>query len=203
MLKTYTVEQSDEWDKIVKGFKDYDVYYLSGYVKGFQLYGEGQAILLYYEDTDTRGINVVMKRDVAEDKYFKHKLQDGKIFDLTIPYGYGGWLIEGEDTDALFSAYKTWCSENHIIGEFVRFHPMLNNAESCEVEYHPIYMRHTVGNNLTKSEDPITADFSKDARKKIRKLLNKGITYRIIENPEDYSDFIEIYESTVMSQVSG
>ena len=41
-LSVYTLGQGEEWDAIVRTFKDYDVYWLSGYVKAFWLYGDGE-----------------------------------------------------------------------------------------------------------------------------------------------------------------
>ena len=42
MLTVFTTEQSEEWDKIVSSFGNYDIYYMSGYVKAFELHGDGQ-----------------------------------------------------------------------------------------------------------------------------------------------------------------
>ena len=36
-LKVYNINDAEQWDNIVYSFKDFDVYYLSGYVKAFQL----------------------------------------------------------------------------------------------------------------------------------------------------------------------
>ena len=85
LLYTYTIEQSEEWDKVVRSFKSYDVYYLSGYVKAFQLHGDGEPLLFYYEDENIRGINVVMKRDIADDEFFADKISRDKFFDFITP----------------------------------------------------------------------------------------------------------------------
>ena len=37
MIKLYSIEDNIQWDDIVKSFSQYDVYYLSGYVKAFQM----------------------------------------------------------------------------------------------------------------------------------------------------------------------
>ena len=107
MLSVYTLEQSQQWDGIVRSFEKYDVYWLSGYVKAFQLHGDGEPLLFFYESKTVRGINVVMKRDVARDPHFGGKLPEGRYFDLSTPYGYGGWILEGGDPEELFRAYRT------------------------------------------------------------------------------------------------
>ena len=73
MLSIITLDESDKWDSIVKSFRNYDVYYLSGYTKAFKLHGDGEPTLIYYHDEEIRAINVVMIRDIAEDKNFKDK----------------------------------------------------------------------------------------------------------------------------------
>lgn len=127
MLKVLSIEQSNEWDTIVRGFKNYDTYWLSGYVKAFQIHGDGEPLLFYYEDATVRGINVVMKRDIAKEKHLETLIEENKWFDFVTPYGYGGWIIEGDNADDLFSVYEKWCRSNGIVSEFVRFHPLIFN----------------------------------------------------------------------------
>ena len=75
-LTVYGLVDSVRWDQIIRAFLDYDVYWLSGYVKAFQLHGDGEPMLFYYEDDAVRGVNVVMKRDVAKDPHFAGKLPE-------------------------------------------------------------------------------------------------------------------------------
>ena len=134
MLNVFTLEHAEQWDKIVQSFSEYDVYWLSGYVKAFQLHGDGEPLLFHYESPETRGINVVMKRDVSKDKHFAGKLPEGRYFDFATPYGYGGWIIEGSNMDGLFAEYRRWLEKNGIISEFVRFHPMVGNHAASRSE---------------------------------------------------------------------
>ena len=105
VLTVYTLEQSEQWDAVVRSFENYDVYWLSGYVKAFRIHGDGEPLLFEYDEGDTHGINVVMKRDVAKDEKFKGIIQEGQYFDFATPYGYGGWIIEGQDTEGVFKEY--------------------------------------------------------------------------------------------------
>ena len=109
-------EEPEKWDGIVRTFKSFDTYYLSGYGKAFYLHGDGDPLLFYYNDGKISGINVVMKRDISEDPHFKDVLND-RFYDLATPYGYGGWLIEARDPcsgkenlEWLFREYGNWNS---------------------------------------------------------------------------------------------
>ncbi len=93
-LQVLTLTDSEQWDGIVRTFRFYDTYYLSGYVKAFHIHGDGEPLLFYYNDGKIKGINVAMKRSIIEDPHFKGILDEDCYFDLATPYGYGGWLIE-------------------------------------------------------------------------------------------------------------
>ena len=153
VLTVYTLEQSEQWDSIVRSFKEYDVYWLSGYVKAFQIHGDGEPLLLFCEEDGVRGINVVMKRDIAKDERFKGKIPEREFFDFATPYGYGGWIIEGEDTEKLFGTYENWIQNNGIISEFVRFHPMVKNHDASRAFYEVIQLGEVVHMNLSSPED--------------------------------------------------
>ena len=196
MLTVYTLEQSEQWDAVVRSFRAYDTYYLSGYVRGFSIHGDGEPMLFYYDKNGTRGINVVMKRDVATDPHFIDVLQQGQYYDLSSPYGYGGWLIEGPDLSALMGAYEAWCRRNSIISEFVRFHPVLQNHLGLEEYYTVIGLGETVTMDLS-SPEIIWANITSKNRNMIRKAQKNGIRIFSGRCPELYETFREIYNSTM------
>lgn len=195
-LTVYTLEQSEQWDAVVRSFKDYDTYWLSGYVKAFHLHGDGDPLLFYFEEDETRGINVVMKRDVAKDEHFKGKIEEGKYFDFATPYGYGGWIIEGVETEALFNAYETSLQKKGIISEFVRFHPMVKNHESCKDFYEVIQLGEVVHIDLSSPETIWENIISKN-RNMIRKAIKNDIKIYNGRFPEIYEKFRVIYNSTM------
>ena len=86
MLSVYDLSKNEEWDRIVRSFQQHDVYYLSGYTKGFAINGDGEPLLFYYQDEKCRGINVVMKRDIAQDRHFTGLLKENTYFDFSIAY---------------------------------------------------------------------------------------------------------------------
>ncbi len=195
-LTVYSLDQSEKWDAVVRSFREYDTYWLSGYVRAFMLHGDGDPLLFVYEDNDIRGINVVMKRDVAKDIHFAGKLEEGRFFDFATPYGYGGWIVEGEDTKKLFSAYGQWLEKQEIISEFVRFHPMIHNHEACRSFYDVIQLGEVVHMDLSAPELIWENIISKN-RNMIRKAIKNDIKIYNGRFPEIYEKFRVIYNGTM------
>lgn len=196
MLEVYTIDQSSLWDKIVCSFKNYDVYWLSGYVKAFQIHGDGEPLLFYYEDDNTRGINVVMKRDVANDHHFRDRIPVGKYFDFSTPYGYGGWIIEGQETECLFEAYQKKVDEEGIISEFVRFHPIIANHVTGSGMFDVTELGDVVHMELN-SPEYIWENITSKNRNMIRKAIKNHVKIYNGRFPEIYNRFREIYNSTM------
>ncbi|WP_033543325.1 peptidoglycan bridge formation glycyltransferase FemA/FemB family protein [Planococcus sp. CAU13] len=130
---------------------------------------------------------------------------DGQIYyDIVTPYGYGGPMLSGclpenrqELTREFHAAFSRYCAEEHIVSEFIRFHPVLNNADDFKEIYDVRYMRPTVGTNLLSFDDPVAREFSKTAKKNIRNAIGEGVQHRLIENPDNLDAFKEIYYATM------
>lgn len=200
MLSIITLDNSDKWDLIVKSFNNYDVYYLSGYTKAFNLHGDGEPILIYYHDEKIRGINVVMKRDVENDKIFEGQIDSQTLFDITTPYGYGGFIIEGsinlESMNNLNEEYSRYCKVNSIISEFVRFHPVLENAKMNSEIYEVTDLGKTITMDLI-SKEQIWNDLSSKNRNVIRKSIKSGVEIYWGRSSELIDEFIPLYNATM------
>ena len=196
MLTVYTLDKAEEWDKIVKSFKDYDTYWLSGYLKGFKLHGEGEPLLFYYEDKKTRAINATMKRDIAKSKQFRNVIKEEEWFDLSTPCGYGGWLIEGETSSNYFNEYKKWCLENNIVSEFIRFHPVIKNHELVKENYETVGLGQTITMDIS-SPEAIWNNITSKNRNVIRKAQKNGVKILRDSSLEIYKIFKEIYNKTM------
>ena len=132
------------------------------------------------------------------------RIDDTTYYDLITPYEYGGPVIldcgvgEKEELVKEFEiAFGHYCRENNIVSEFVRFHPLVENAMDFHGCYQVAHSRNTVGTNLRDYEDPFMDEFSKSARRSIRRALRAGVDFRVIEGPDDLGDFKEIYYSTM------
>lgn len=189
MLRVLDVNNK-EWNDLVKSFKNYGVHYLNEYVLAFKNHGDGEPLLFYYEGNNTRGINVVMRRCINDVDDFSN-IED-KYYDLFTPYGYGGWIFEGEETKDAYDEYIKWCLDNNIICEFVRF----NLFDRREDYYGDVIPR--VMNVVRNLEDDIE-NIQKDYERRVRKDLKKTNDLKLIvdDKGEYLDDFLRIYYSTM------
>lgn len=131
-----------------------------------------------------------------------HLLDGEQYFDIVTPYGYGGPVIcEATDKEKLLkeygAAFSAYCRENNIICEFVRYHPIYRNYEDFASVYQTEYSRHTVGTNLKDYDDPVQSEFSKTARREVRKAESVGVTCIINPHPDNLDIFRKFYEETM------
>ncbi|MDO5131373.1 MAG: GNAT family N-acetyltransferase [Eubacteriales bacterium] len=196
MITTFTLEQSDQWDRIVRSFSDYDTYWLSGYVRAFRIHGDGEPLLIFHENGETRGMNVVMRRDIAGAPGVTGRIAEGQLFDFATPYGYGGWIIEGDGTDRLFQEYGEWAAGHRIVSEFVRFHPVIHNHSACAPFYEVIPLGEVICMDLS-SPDTVWANLTSKNRNVIRKAVKNDVKIYRGQYPAIYETFRRIYNETM------
>ena len=190
MIRIYSIGEAKEWDELVHTFANYDVYYLSGYVKAFQIHGDGEPQMFYYSTRSLRAIYVYMKRKTAFDG----------IYDSITPYGYGGFLLEGdvsyENLKMLWYAYEQAMKNEHIVDNFVRYHPVLANAVPMKACSNVIDLGKTVAMDLS-SEKLIWTNIHSKNRNMIRKAEKNGVVIKHGRGMELFDDFIRIYNATM------
>lgn len=200
LLSVINKDESEKWNSIVKSFEDFDVYYLHEYSQAFDIHGDGDPLLFYYENVDIRALNVVMKRDIALDRNFSEELSVGKYYDISTPYGYGGFLIEGEITEEslklMSEEYSLACMKAGIVSEFVRFHPILKNDKELSGIYDITKLSQTITLNLTSKGD-IWSNLLGKNRNVIRKSRKLGVEIFWGRSPDLIDEFIKMYNATM------
>lgn len=190
MLEIIDIDHSNRWDEIVTGFASFDVFYLSGYVHPFMLHGDGTPKLLYYQDGDVRAIYVFMLRNTDIEGYY----------DTITPYGYGGILFDGNvsnaDVEKFWKEYTAYMVEMGVVDDFVRYHPVLNNAEPLRPFSDIIDLGKTIALDLS-SPDVIWENLTSKKRGKIRKAEKSGIEVHHGQGLDLFEIFIPIYNSTM------
>lgn len=175
-----------------------DIYFEPHYGELYEEIEGGINTTFEYSNAYGKVYHMFIKREI------KTRIDDTVWYDLITPYGYGGPIImeckEGYKSYLIEEFNKTfheYCIENNIVSEFVRFHPIIGNAEDFKDMYNISYIRNTVGTKICQDEDPIQVEFSKSARKSIRRALRAGVSYRITEKPYNMDSFKKVYYSTM------
>jgi len=199
-FEVISFENKKEWEKRVKEFSEYDIYYTPTYLEAFYLHGDGNPLLFYYSDDDIKAINIVMKRDIVEDKNFRGQVSPNTYFDLETPYGYGGFLIEGKkdkkNIDNLKGEYDKYCREHGIVSEFVRFHPILCNASYLSEMYQQRKLGRTIVMDLS-SREVIWNGIKRNRIGDIKKAKKNGVEIFWGRSPCLLAKFIEMYSKTM------
>ena len=173
----------------------HDVYFLPAYGKLNEHIEDGEAQT--FEFTCEYGYvrSVFIRRTVP------FLLNGEQYYDAITPYGYGGpVVIRATDREKLVeaytNAYRTYCRENRIVDEFVRFHPLAENALDFGALYQTVFNRHTIAVDLTDEEYSKT-QFTPDCRNMIRKAAKKGVEVEVDEECSRISEFIPLYFATM------
>lgn len=177
--------------------KSIDLYFDENYGKLYEKIENGKAEIFEFENEDGKITNQFLIREIPE------KVNGKTYYDIVTPYGYGGPIInylKGNKENLLKEFeknFKKYAEERNIVSEFVRFHPIKENAIDMKPIYNSTYMRKTLGTNLEKFENPVQSEFSKSCRKTIRQALKQEITYKVTEKPENLEEFKKIYYLTM------
>ena len=177
--------------------EEMDIYFLEEYGKLYEKAEKGVCEKYVFESSIGRIENLFIRRIIPD-------IVDGiQYFDIITPYGYGGPRIvkcdEGRREDLVqdyFKDFFDYCKKNKIVSEFIRFHPIINNAKDFFQVYKPEFNRKTVGISLLY-DDPVKTEFSKSRRKQIGKSLRAGVTCQVNEQSKNLEIFKKIYYETM------
>lgn len=202
-------KETEHWNETVKSFPHWDIYYLNEYACSLEVHGDGHAYLVYFQHKEETGSGekqcricfVVMQKDIHEDTRFKNILDKDVWYDWETPYGYGGFLIEGEFAGSAVEVFEkylgTYVREHHIVSQFVRFYPVYHN----EIPYQKLsgsevrYLKDTVYID-TERKDGIMDRMDSKNRNMVRKARKNGVTV-FHDKGEHLDEFIAVYEATM------
>ena len=199
MIDIVPITEYIKWDSVVRSFDNFEVYYLSGYVKAFEINGDGTPELFYFHDSCSRAICVMMRRDVSDDPHFAG-LESGKYLDIITPYGYGGFIFESipdqTSINNLHSELIEKLTAEGYVSAFFRFNPLSDNASIHHSPIEVTPLGKTIAIDLSSLEI-IWQNIIRQNRNKIRKAEKSGVTIRHGKGMELLDTFKEIYDETM------
>lgn len=198
MIQILTKNETVDWRKMLGKLpkEQQDVYFTPEYYNLYEAYGDGEATCFVYEDGLQVALYPFMKNSVNKLGY---ELDD-EYFDIQGAYGYNGVVTNCKVASFIadfWKAFDEYCQNEHIIAEFMRFHPLMKNYEQGMGHFNLIHDRQTVYLDLTQSEVDIFAGFDKGTRQHIRKA-SKSIEIRPAERTEENVEiFNRIYRENM------
>lgn len=198
-MEIVNVDESEKWNRIVRSFPKWDVYYLNEYAYSLKLHGDGLPLLVYSTEKEFRICYVVMQEDIAASEFFQGVLPINTYYDWSTPYGYGGPLIDGQPTENALCGFirklNRWCEEHSIVTQFFRFHPLLQNQKLLENICEVVYMKKTIYID-TRDEETIFRNMTPNNRNMVRKAEKNGVKI-VMDHGERIKDFQRIYQKTM------
>ena len=196
------VDQPAEWKAWLARAKCTDVYFTPEYAQIWAGIEGGTSHLFVFEDRETVFIYPIRLRSIAEIQ----GLSDfSGWYDITSDYGYGGPYVVFEKGAPLqsgfiqkaLSAFEETCKDHHVIAEFCRFHPLLQNHQLVENQYKPIFCNKTAWIDLILSPEEIWRQIRKGHRYDLRKAEKSGLEIERTSAVEDSSICYQLYLKTM------
>lgn len=174
-----------------------DIYYQRAYSA---LYEQGCE---YFENTYQEGEKyakfTALKRRIT--RVSGVEIQE-ELYDLETPYGYGGPLSNSTDQAFLqraFKAYRRHCQQQHIVCEFIRFHPFNALAENSNLYDMRSLERQVVIVDLELSSKMRRQHYSQTTRN----IVKKAATNLTVQNKGvPLSEFIALYYDTMQKNAA-
>jgi hypothetical protein len=176
-----------------------DVYYLPEYLLAYEVEGRGEACCALVERGDAVWIYPFLKCKIA---LAEELSGENILYDIQSPYGYGGPVVNeaGEDKTFLFAVWQVfsdWCVSAGIVGEFCRFHPLLDNNLWAPQDMQVLEDRKTVVIDLNHYPDAIWKDsFFRNHRHMVRKADREGYVFQRQDTANEMEWFAEKYAYT-------
>lgn len=194
------ISDSLQWNKYIKQLplEQQDIYFLPEYYQLYEENGEGKATCFVFEKNGDLALYPFLLNEINSLGYNLGK----RFYDIQGSYGYNGVISttnNGQFIDEFYKKFFEYSSENNIVAEFTRFHPLLNNHKFSDKHLNVVFDRKTVFVDLTKSYETIFKNFQTSTRKQIKRATSRyGIEVKYFENDLSQIDtFINIYYSTM------
>ncbi|WP_040203786.1 GNAT family N-acetyltransferase [Neobacillus jeddahensis] len=205
MYEVISYNQKSLWEERLNQLSKTDIFYHPSYSNLYQRFGDGAPYLFFYEDESGNKVGYVfLKRKIDLLPFVQDEQLDIELYDIITPsYGYGGPLGNIDDDQYLRQfrkEFEEYCQKEHIICEFNRFHPLLQNYQWMDRYMDVAYDRETVFIDLTKDESEIFNQYHKNHKRNVNKALKNKLAFKTFQSEEAskiVNDFYQLYKETM------
>ncbi|MDR0138031.1 GNAT family N-acetyltransferase [Metabacillus idriensis] len=189
--KLVKLSLNDNWNKFIEQFSMLDVYYSQEYSNLSSTIENGTAEAIFYENDDGKVFYPYIKRKIDLNEEY---------LDIVTPYGYGGPVLEGDQNTIkpFYRQFNEYCTNNKIITETVRLHPLLKNDAYMKDVMDVEYIRKTTAVDLALSLEEIRKNYTSNNKRNIKKAKKEGVNVFVSNNnKKDIEIFIDLYYETM------
>ena len=199
-LRVVRPEEVEAWSAYLTKVAAYDFYDLPSYHALAERRGEGEAVLLAFEQGRFAILLPLLLRAITSIEGLEQA--GAGLHDATSVYGYSGPLLSAEalppDVIGSFQeALIAFAKTRNIVSIFSRLHPLRPGREALaglgEVQVHGP----TVSIDLTLSEEEQWRRYRNNHRRNIAKLRAQGYECSISRNEAALAAFSDLYRETM------
>ena len=180
------------WDGLVGRLVEPDTYLLADY----------QEVSALLEPPGTRPVFLHVRSaggDVALPLLLR-PLPDGRGWDATSPYGYGGPLSRtAQDAAALTGGLDRWARANGVVSTFLRLHPALDAVRLVPPSAELVELGSTVAWDVSGEQD-LLGRMHPHHRRAVRRADGAGLEVQVVPDPTSLDGFRKLYEETMRRQ---
>lgn len=129
----------------------------------------------------------------------------GASADIISPFEYGGPIALPRSPDGIGAlvdeselAFEHWCREQGIVSEFVRFDPLIGNANAFSAFYECSLSCRNVVIDLSLTEASLYESYSPSLRRNCRKAQRAGVTVtRVSKTRQNMDCFRSLYHQSM------
>lgn len=194
-----TSKDSQKWKEYLSmlPIEQQDVYFTPEYYSLYEENGDGSArCFVFKKDGDIALYPFLLNRinDLGYDL-------DDDYYDIQGAYGYNGVVSSTNDTnfvDSFYEAFSNYVNKQHIVCEFVRFHPLIQNVGFSCKHLEAVYDRTTVCLDLNIGYNHVWEDlYSSNNRNMLRKASKSDLECVVTTLTDSILVFQEIYTKTM------
>jgi len=198
-MSNISIEVLSSWDAYLSNFSEMqrDIYFTEEYTKLYEN-RESQIECVVCTENGRCAIMPFVKRPIPANLLTGS--ENETYYDMETPYGYGGFISNTniEWTKSAINAAVDYLKRKNYICSFIRFCPLLNNAEYCRDLFTVIDDRKTIAIDTASDIDAIwMQQISSKHRNIIRKAEKNGLIFESDYEFHYLPDFIELYNSTM------
>jgi serine/alanine adding enzyme len=192
-----------DWEAWFQRLPSKGIYHSPAYMRFLAAHTRDEAELFVYGDIENYVYYPYFKRTLSRLPFAGHCDLDLSVLkDIVSSWYYGGPIVRTEDhapdsksslVTGFLDAFRNHCRSHHMVSEFIRFDPNLENCEPFRNELPVKYKWDTIYVDLARTEEQIWTDYQGRCRTAVRKGRNFALSVHEVDPGFFLSFFPDMY----------